>query len=157
MVYFQTKNPQLGKFRRVIGSKLLIRFHGHLEYFTDIWDFFDHLVHFVFIWYIISGFGICTKKNLATLGEGKKSTHAKTWSSGRDAAGAVAGALAADGAHHALVVLPLMLARRAEAFGQRHCKKAVFMSKFVNLCLQTNLLSHTYVHIFHPDKSTDNN
>jgi hypothetical protein len=32
--------------------------------------FYDHLVHFVFIWYIFSGFG--TKKNLATLVAGKK-------------------------------------------------------------------------------------
>jgi hypothetical protein len=30
-------------------------FYGHLEYFTDIWDI---LVQFVFIWYILSGFGI---------------------------------------------------------------------------------------------------
>jgi hypothetical protein len=30
----------------------------------------DHLVHFVFIWHIYSGFGIITEKNLATLLKG---------------------------------------------------------------------------------------
>jgi hypothetical protein len=29
-----------------------------LEYFLNIWDFYDHFLHFVFIGYIISGFGI---------------------------------------------------------------------------------------------------
>jgi hypothetical protein len=29
-----------------------------LGIYTDIWDFYDHLVHFVSIWYIFSGFGI---------------------------------------------------------------------------------------------------
>jgi hypothetical protein len=32
---------------------------------ASLWIFYDHLVHFVFIWYILSGFGIM--KNLATL------------------------------------------------------------------------------------------
>jgi hypothetical protein len=26
--------------------------YGHLEYITDIGIFYDHLAHFVFIWYI---------------------------------------------------------------------------------------------------------
>jgi hypothetical protein len=57
MVYFQTKNPNLGKFWRALDWKLLL-FYGHLEQFTVIWDIFwpfgtfcVHLVHF-------SGFGI---------------------------------------------------------------------------------------------------
>jgi hypothetical protein len=33
-------------------------FSGHLEYFTVIWEICGQLVHFVLIWYIISGFGI---------------------------------------------------------------------------------------------------
>jgi hypothetical protein len=40
-------------------------FYCHLEFFTDIWvillpfiTFCVHLVHFVFIWYIFTGFGI---------------------------------------------------------------------------------------------------
>jgi hypothetical protein len=52
MVYFQTKNPELGKFWRDFDWKMLI-------YFMAIWNilrtfeiFYDHLVHVVFIWYI---------------------------------------------------------------------------------------------------------
>jgi hypothetical protein len=55
MVYFQTKNPDLGKFKRTLDWKMLI-------YFMVIWNiletfgiFYDHLVHFLLIWY---GFGI---------------------------------------------------------------------------------------------------
>jgi hypothetical protein len=58
MVHFQTKNPNLGKFWRALDWKVL-------KYFMDIGDiirtfeiFYDNLVHFVFIWYIFSGFGI---------------------------------------------------------------------------------------------------
>jgi hypothetical protein len=67
MVCFQTKSTNLGKFWRALDWKMFI-------YFTAIWNilrtlgiFYDYLVHFVFIWYIFSGLGICTKKNLATL------------------------------------------------------------------------------------------
>jgi hypothetical protein len=38
MVCFQTKNPNLGKFWRVLDWKKLGIFYGHLEYFMDIWD-----------------------------------------------------------------------------------------------------------------------
>jgi hypothetical protein len=48
MVYFQTKNPNLGQFRRALDWKMLI-------YFNAIWNilgtfviFYDHFVHFVF-------------------------------------------------------------------------------------------------------------
>jgi hypothetical protein len=58
MVCFQTKNPDLGKFWRVLDWKMF-------KYFMAIWNifwrfeiFYDHSVHFVFIWYIFSGFGI---------------------------------------------------------------------------------------------------
>jgi hypothetical protein len=37
MVYFKTKNPELGKFWRALDWKNDI-FYCHLEYFTDIWD-----------------------------------------------------------------------------------------------------------------------
>jgi hypothetical protein len=33
-------------------------FYGHLEYLRTFGIFYDHLVHFVFIRYIFSGFGI---------------------------------------------------------------------------------------------------
>jgi hypothetical protein len=39
MVYFQTKNPNLGKFWRALDWKN-DTFYGHLEYITDIWDIF---------------------------------------------------------------------------------------------------------------------
>jgi hypothetical protein len=54
IVYFQTKNPNLGKHCRALDLKMLICiFYGHLEYFMAIWDilwpfgtFCVHLVHF---------------------------------------------------------------------------------------------------------------
>jgi hypothetical protein len=58
MAYFKTKNPNLGKFWRVLQWKMLV-------YLLAIWSilrpfgiFCDHLVHFAFIWYIFSAFGI---------------------------------------------------------------------------------------------------
>jgi hypothetical protein len=50
MVCFQTKNPNLGKFWRALDWKMF-------QYCLTIWNilwifgmFYDHLVHFVFIW-----------------------------------------------------------------------------------------------------------
>jgi hypothetical protein len=69
MAFFQTKNPNLGKFleglaMEDIGTYILRPFGL----------FNDHLVYFVAIWYMLWLFGIffrvlvcCTKKNLATL------------------------------------------------------------------------------------------
>jgi hypothetical protein len=58
MVCFQTKNPDLGKFWRVLLWKILV-------YFMTIWFHLQpseilcgHLVYFVVIWYIFHGFGI---------------------------------------------------------------------------------------------------
>jgi hypothetical protein len=58
MVCFQTKNPDLGKFWRVLQWKMLM-------YFMNIWSilwpleiFYGHLVYFVVIWYIFPRFGI---------------------------------------------------------------------------------------------------
>jgi hypothetical protein len=52
MVSFQAKNPNLGKFWRALDWKMLI-------YYMATWNILqifgltcDHLVHFVFIWYI---------------------------------------------------------------------------------------------------------
>jgi hypothetical protein len=78
MVYFQTKNPNEGKYGRVLQSKMLAYFYGHLVYFTAIWYtlwsfgiYFPVLVHykanFVVIWYIFSVLVCCSTKNLATL------------------------------------------------------------------------------------------
>jgi hypothetical protein len=58
MVCFQTKNPNLGKFWRVLLWNILV-------YFMTIWSilwpleiFYGHLVYFVVIWYIFPRFGI---------------------------------------------------------------------------------------------------
>jgi hypothetical protein len=52
MVYFQAKNPDLGKFWRALDWKVWI-------YFTAIWNilrsfgiFYNHLVRFVFMRYL---------------------------------------------------------------------------------------------------------
>jgi hypothetical protein len=67
MVYFQTKNPNLGQFLRALSLENVGIFYGHLEYLSDIWKFNDHLVRFVLIWYIYPNFGIMYQENLATL------------------------------------------------------------------------------------------
>jgi hypothetical protein len=38
MVYFQTKNPNFGKFWRSSDWKIVYLFYNHPEYFTDIRD-----------------------------------------------------------------------------------------------------------------------
>jgi hypothetical protein len=38
MVYFQSKNPNLGKFLRGLRLENFDIFYGHLKYFTDIRD-----------------------------------------------------------------------------------------------------------------------
>jgi hypothetical protein len=58
MVYFQTKNPNLGKFMRALHRLENVDiFCGHWEYFTDIWGilwpfgtFSVHLVYFFQFW-----------------------------------------------------------------------------------------------------------
>jgi hypothetical protein len=63
MVCFQTKNPNLGKFWRVLQWEML-------AYYMDSWSilwsfviFYGHLV----IWYIFPVLVFCTKKNLGFL------------------------------------------------------------------------------------------
>jgi hypothetical protein len=70
MVYFQTKNPNLGKFWRALDRKIWIYFWAILNISRIFGIFYDHLVHFVFIWYIFPVFVSHTKKNLATLTPG---------------------------------------------------------------------------------------
>jgi hypothetical protein len=64
MVYFQIKNPILGKFWSALDWKML-------AYLMAIWNIYEH---FMTIWYILCSFGTlfpvlvsCTNKNLATL------------------------------------------------------------------------------------------
>jgi hypothetical protein len=62
MVYFQTKNPNFGKFLRVWQWKMLL-------YFMDIWTIlqqismlYGHLVYFMVNWYFCSHFGMQHKE-----------------------------------------------------------------------------------------------
>jgi hypothetical protein len=64
MVYFLTKNPNLGDFLRILRLKMLV-------YLRDIWSIlqpfgirYEHLVHFGIFFPVLV---FCTKKNLATL------------------------------------------------------------------------------------------
>jgi hypothetical protein len=67
IVYFQTKNPNLGKFWRVLHWKMLV-------FFMAIWSlspiFGICLVNFTVIWYIFPVLVCCIKINLATLATG---------------------------------------------------------------------------------------
>jgi hypothetical protein len=53
MVYFRTKNPNSGKCLRALDIRKILPTFG---------IFYDHLVHFVIIWYIYSDFGIKHQK-----------------------------------------------------------------------------------------------
>jgi hypothetical protein len=72
MVCFQTKNPNFGKFWRVLQWKILV-------YFMTIWSILEifngHFVYYVVIWYIFPGLVFCTMKNLATLQAGISSNY----------------------------------------------------------------------------------
>jgi hypothetical protein len=57
MVYFQTKNPNLGKFWRTLDWKMLTYFMAICTTLQTFGIFYDHLLYFVFIWYIFPGFG----------------------------------------------------------------------------------------------------
>jgi hypothetical protein len=73
MVCFQIKNPNLGKFWRVLQWKIL-------AYFMTIWPslrslkiFYGHLVYFVVIWYIFPHFGILYQEKSGNPGSPEKS------------------------------------------------------------------------------------
>jgi hypothetical protein len=60
-VYFQTKNPSLGKFLEGIGMDKVGIFYGHLEYTSAIWyilwpfgNFVNFVAKFPPFWYIVS-------------------------------------------------------------------------------------------------------
>jgi hypothetical protein len=59
MVCFQTKNPNLGKFWRVLQWKMLVYILCPFGLFYSHWKYFySHLVYFVVIWYIFPRFGV---------------------------------------------------------------------------------------------------
>jgi hypothetical protein len=57
MVYFQTKNPNLGKFWRALNRKILTYFMATWNILRTFGMFCDHLENFVLIWYIFFQFG----------------------------------------------------------------------------------------------------
>jgi hypothetical protein len=70
MVYFQTKNPKLGKVWKIVEDVGI--FYDILSNFTAIWYIlcppsgivYVHLAYFVVIWYISHNFGIvCQEKS----------------------------------------------------------------------------------------------
>jgi hypothetical protein len=73
MAYFQTKNPNLGKFLEGLAMEYVV-------YFWPCDLFCGHVINFVAIWCTLWSLGIfflvlvcCTRKNLATLvGPGSK-------------------------------------------------------------------------------------
>jgi hypothetical protein len=67
MVYFQTKNPNLGKFLSALDGKMLIYFEAIWNILQTFGIFYGHLLHFVFIWSFFPVLVSCTKNNLATL------------------------------------------------------------------------------------------
>jgi hypothetical protein len=68
MVYFQTKNPNLGKFWRALDRKILIYFIAICYILRTFAIFCDQWVHFAFIRYIFFSVLVSrTKENLATL------------------------------------------------------------------------------------------
>jgi hypothetical protein len=73
MVYFQTKNPNFGKFWMAGDWKLLIYFMANWNILQTFGIFYDHKEHFGYIWYIFSDFGIMYNENSGNPGRG----HAK--------------------------------------------------------------------------------
>jgi hypothetical protein len=66
--FFPNQKSKFGKILEGLGWEMLI-------YFRPIWNilwifgiFYNHWVHFGFIWYIFPVLVSCTQKNLATLG-----------------------------------------------------------------------------------------
>jgi hypothetical protein len=58
IVCFQTNNPNLGKFFRVLLWKILVYFMTIRSILRPLKIFYEHLVYFVVIWYIFPRFGI---------------------------------------------------------------------------------------------------
>jgi hypothetical protein len=79
MVCFQTKNPNLDKFWRVLQWKILVYFMTIWSILLPIQTFYGPLVYFVVIWYIFLRFGILYQEKSGNPGpkttfsrEGKK-------------------------------------------------------------------------------------
>jgi hypothetical protein len=58
MAYFQTKNPNLAKFWRVLQWKMLVNYMAIWSIVRLLGIFCGHLVYFMVIWYIFPRFGM---------------------------------------------------------------------------------------------------
>jgi hypothetical protein len=74
---FQTKNPDLGKFWKVLEWKVLV-FYGYLAYFTAKWYMLWPCGKICGYLVFYSVLVCCTEKNLATLFEGATTQRPKT-------------------------------------------------------------------------------
>jgi hypothetical protein len=58
MAHFQTQNPNLGTFWRVLQWKMLVHFMTISSILRPFGTFCGRLLHFVVIWYIFPRFGL---------------------------------------------------------------------------------------------------
>jgi hypothetical protein len=72
IVCFQTKNPNLGKFWRVLLYKILVYFMTILSILRPLEIFYVHSVYFVVVWYIFSPFGILDQEKSGNPGPLRK-------------------------------------------------------------------------------------
>jgi hypothetical protein len=70
MVYFQTKNTNLGKFWRVLKLKMLVYFIHIGSIFRPFGIFYSHLVYFPSFWYIFNPFGMLYQEKSGDPGSG---------------------------------------------------------------------------------------
>jgi hypothetical protein len=52
MVYYQTKNPNLGKFGKVLQLNMLVNFMAIWSIFLLFGTFYGYLQYFMVIWYV---------------------------------------------------------------------------------------------------------
>jgi hypothetical protein len=74
---FKPKNPNLGKFMRTLVWRMFIYFMATWKILWRVWIFYDHLVQFVFIWYIFPGFGNMYQEKSGNPGWRQNSFHKK--------------------------------------------------------------------------------
>jgi hypothetical protein len=75
VVYFQTKNPNLGKIWKALEWEMWV-------YLLSLWNILRPIGNFVLIWYIFPVLVYCVKKNLATLVQTKKYFTGLPWRPG---------------------------------------------------------------------------
>jgi hypothetical protein len=64
MAYLLSKNPNLGKFGRVLQWKMLVYYMGICYILWPFDIFCGYLLYFVIIWHIFSRFGTLYKENI---------------------------------------------------------------------------------------------